>query len=258
MPEIPDIEVFATNLNERYAGKTLARIKVLRGKNITDSARSLSRRLAKKKLLRVERSGKELRWHFAGDTVLGMHLMLTGDLFPFEKKNRQRFSLVELYFSDGSGLALCDRMRNAWVRLDPVDKAGVDALDRSLNFRKLKELLQRKTNVKNVLLDQDAIRGIGNGYSDEILWQSRISPFSVAAAIPDDKIRELARTIRRVLKTAARRILRKYPGRLQGEVRDFMDVHVPKRAESPTGYPIKVAQRGMLKTYYTDEQVLYR
>ncbi|RYY87521.1 MAG: Fpg/Nei family DNA glycosylase [Chitinophagaceae bacterium] len=258
MPEIPDIEVFRDNINEAYAGKTVKAIRVRNGRKLPDSARSLSRRLAGKKLSEVGRSGKELRWHFSDGTVLGMHLMLTGDIFPFEGRNKRPFTIVEIQFADGSGIALTDRMRNAHIRLDPDDKAGIDALDPKLNFKRLKDLLQRKAVIKNVLLDQDTIRGIGNGYSDEILWKSRISPFSIAQALPDSKVRELARNIRQVLKSAISRIRRKYPGRLQGEVRDFMQVHAPKLTHSPTGFPIKVVKRGMLKTYYTEEQVLYR
>jgi formamidopyrimidine-DNA glycosylase len=199
-----------------------------------------------------------MRFRFSDDVILGLHLMLTGDLFPFEKKNERKSTIVEFYFKDGSGLALTDRMKNARIELNPADKEGIDALDKKLNYKKLKEILQRKTNVKNVLLDQNSIRGIGNGYSDEILWQSKISPFSVAAAIPDDKVKLLARNIKQVLKSAITKISRKYPGLMQGEIRDFMRIHSKKRTESPTGAPIKTAERGMLKTFYTDEQVLYK
>ena len=49
---------------------------------------------------------------------------------------------------------------------------------------------------KQVHHDQDIIRGIGNTYSDEILWQTKISPFSKANAVPDEKIKELAKAIK--------------------------------------------------------------
>ena len=148
-------------------------------------------------------------------------------------------------------------MRNAQVTLNPAGKKGLDALDKKLNYTYLKQLLNRKANIKNVLLNQDLIRGIGNGYSDEILWKTCISPFSVASAIPDEKIKELAKNIKAVLNAAIRKIGKKYPELVQGEVRDFMDIHTKAKTQSPTGYPIKVADRGMLKTYYTDEQTLF-
>lgn len=258
MPELPDIEVFSRNLKKACKGKEVKKIKVVNGKKLKDKPKDLSKALERKKIVDVYRKGKELRFEFSGGIIMGMHLMLTGDLHPFEGKNERKSTIVEFYFKDGTGLALTDRMKNANVRLDPVDKEGIDALDKKLNYKKLKEILNSKANIKNVLLDQDKIAGIGNGYSDEILWKSRISPFSIASSVPDERIRELAKNIKLVLKNAITKISKKYPGLIQGEVRDFMQIHTKKHTESPTGAKIKIADRGMLKTYYTDEQVLYK
>ncbi|TLY45994.1 MAG: Fpg/Nei family DNA glycosylase [Gammaproteobacteria bacterium] len=257
MPELPDIEVFSINLKKMFAGKQLTKIKVVNGKKLKDTQKDLSKQLEGAKVTDVTRSGKEMRFLFSNGVLLGVHLMLTGDLIPFEDKNERKSTIVELYFKGGKNLALTDRMKNAYVKLNPEDKAGVDALDTKLNFNFLKKALDRKANVKNVLLDQNVIRGIGNGYSDEILWETRISPFSVADAIPDEKIKELAKTIKKVLKNARDKILKNYPGLVHGEVRDYMKIHSKKLTESPTGAKIKLADRGMLKTYYTEEQVLY-
>jgi formamidopyrimidine-DNA glycosylase len=164
---------------------------------------------------------------------------------------------VEFYFEGAQSLALTDRFKNAFIKLDPEDKEGIDALDPKLNYSFLKKVLNRKAAIKNILLDQHVIRGIGNGYSDEILWQTRISPFSKANAIPDEKIRELAKTIKKVLKAATNKIYKHHPGLINGEVKDFLDIHTKKKDKSPTGAVIKIVDRGMLKTYYTDEQVLY-
>ena len=255
MPELPDIEVFSRNLHQRFAGKQLQKISVVNGKKLKDSQQGLSTALEGKKLIEIYRFGKEIRFRFPGDTILGMHLMLTGDLFPFEKKNENKWTIVELCFKGGSGLALTDRMKNANVKLNPENKKGVDAL--ALDYKTLKAILQRKANIKNVLLDQNNILGIGNSYSDEILWRTKISPFSIAAAIPDEKVKELAKAIKQVLKAAVTKIEKKYPDLVQGEVKDFLRIHTKKYGESPTGFAIKTEKRGMLKTFYTDEQVLY-
>ena len=258
MPELPDIEVFSQNLKKQFAGKKLVKFKVVNGKKLRDPATVLTRTLQGKKLLDVYRSGKEMRFEFSGKIILGLHLMLTGDLRPFTGKNEWKSTIIEFHFHDGSALALTDRMKNANVKLFPVDKKGLDALDKRLNYKTFKTILQRKANIKNVLLDQDKIRGIGNGYADEILWRGRISPFSVAEAIPDEKVKELLKQIKKVLKESVKKISKKYPGLVHGEVRDFMQIHTKAQKLSPTGAPIKQAERGMLKTYYTDEQVLYK
>lgn len=256
MPELPDVEVFSRNLHQLFAGKKLLKLVVVNGKKLKDKPTALSRELEGKTLSRIYRSGKELRFEFKDGTLLGLHLMLTGDMFVFEGKNDHPSTIVELHFDGGKGIALTDRMKNAHVKLNPVDKEGVDALE--LSFKDLKQVLQRKTAIKQLLLDQDLVRGIGNGYSDEILWAARISPYSRADAIPDEKIRELLKKIKSELKSATSKIYKKYPGRVNIEVKEFLKIHNKDRKESPTGAPILVDTKGSRKTYYTDEQVLYK
>jgi formamidopyrimidine-DNA glycosylase len=257
MPELPDIEVFSRNLTKMLSGKKLKKIKIVNNKNIKDPQKQLSKALEGQKLKEVYRSGKEMRFLFSNGKILGIHLMLTGDLIPFEDKDERKSTKVQFYFEGGPNLALADRFKNAFVKLDPEDKKGLDALDPKLNYSYLKKALDRKAAIKNILLDQNVIRGIGNGYSDEILWETRISPFSKANAIPDDKVKELAKNIKKVLKAATNKIYKDHPGLIHGEVRDFLKIHTKKKDKSPTGAKIKIADRGMLKTYYTDEQVLY-
>jgi len=258
MPELPDIEVFSRNLDHLFAGKKLLNIKVVNGNKLKDSPATLTSRLKGKILKRIYRSGKEMRFEFSEGILLGLHLMLTGDIILFDKKNTHHSTIVELYFEGASGLALTDRMRNANIKLDPEDKQGVDALSKELNFAYLKKALQRKTSIKKVLIDQDSIRGIGNSYSDEILWEARIHPYSIAAAIPDQKIKELLKIIKKRLKKEISQIYKKFPGKVNVEVKDFMNIHTKDKTESPTGAKIIVDKNGMMKTYYTREQQLYK
>lgn len=255
MPEIPDIQVFASNVKSRFVGKRLLKVRVLNGKKLKDTSDELSKHLEGAVLEDVYRSGKEFRLKFSNGVLLGMHLMLTGDLFPFDTKNEAKFTIVELHFDDGTGLALTDRMKNANIKLHPEDKDGVDALDDALDYKYLKKALNKKAIVKNILLDQNVIRGIGNGYSDDILWVARISPYSTASAIPDKKIKELVKAIKKVLQDATKRIHEAHPGLITGEAKEFLLVH--RQKESPTGAPVKVEKSGSRKTYYTDEQELY-
>ena len=258
MPELPDVEVFTRNLNDIFAGKKLSGITVAVGKNITDTAATLTKRLKGKILQRIYRAGKEMRFEFSDGSLLGLHLMLTGDVFVAEKRNERRATIAELHFEGGLLLVLTDRMKNAFIKLDPVDKAGPDAISKELNFGYLKKALQRKTTIKKILIDQNMIRGIGNSYSDEILWQTRISPYSVANAIPDDKIKELVTVIKKVLKDEIKNIYKNYKGKINGEVKEFLQIHTKTKTESPTGSPIIIDQKGMMKTYYTKEQKVYK
>ena len=256
MPELPDIAVFSKNLDKYFAGEKLTKIKVVNGKKLADTQQKLSKNLEGKTLKKIYRSGKEMRFEFSDGTILGLHLMLTGDIFIFKNKNDHHSTIVEMIFEGDHALALTDRMRNAYIVLDPVDKKGRDAYE--LDFAYLKEAFHRKTNIKNILLDQDTIRGIGNGYSDEILWETRISPYSVASAIPDEKIKELVRVIPKLLKEATDKIDKAYPNRINDEVKEFHKIHSKTKTVSPTGKEIMIDTKGLRKTYYTDEQILYK
>jgi formamidopyrimidine-DNA glycosylase len=255
MPELPDVQVFAKNLDRLFANKKLIKVKVVNGKKLPDTQKKLTEQLEGKKLKSIFRSGKEMRFEFGDGTLLGLHLMLTGDIFIFGEKNDHRATIVELYFEGGKNIALTDRMKNAHIYLNPVNKEGVDALE--LDFKYLKNAFNRKTGIKNILLDQHVIRGIGNGYSDEILWETRISPYSVASAIPDEKIKELVKVIPKLLKKAAAEIDKAYPGIVNNEVKEFLKIHSRTKTESPTGHAIQVDTKGARKTFYTDEQILY-
>lgn len=107
-------------------------------------------------------------------------------------------------------------------------------------------------------MDQHVIRGIGNAYADEILWQAKISPLSIAQKIPPGKIKTLAAAIKKVLKNAEKKILKSHPYIIGGEIRDFLVVHQPKKTHTPGGAKINRATVNSRKTYYTNEQELYK
>jgi formamidopyrimidine-DNA glycosylase len=111
--------------------------------------------------------------------------------------------------------------------------------------------------IKSLLLDQHIIRGIGNAYADEILWQARISPFSISNKIPAPRVKALAAAVKQVLKHAVRQIRQTAPGIIGGEQRDFLQIHNARAKKSPYGAPILVKPIGGRKTYYTREQQLY-
>ena len=259
MPELPDLQVFSKNLNREFAGKKLVKLNVVEDHKLKISKAKLKKALEGSVLEKVVREGKELHFLFSNGKTLGLHLMLRGNMHIFQKKNEEKFSIVELLFEGDKGLAISDYQKSATVTLDPVIKPSPDALSKKVNFRFLKEKLSaKKTTIKNFLLDQDIIRGIGNAYADEILWQAGISPFSICNKIPGEKIKKLTTKIQSVLKNAQKQIFKKDPGIITGELRDFLDIHNSKKNKSPTGGKILNKMVSSRKTYYTNEQKLYK
>lgn len=255
MPELPDLQAFSHNVDKKLGGKTVKEIIIVNAQKLNVSHQQLKDTLEGQKLDKVYREGKELYLKFENGDVLALHLMLHGKLFLFDGKNENKYPIIELHFTDDTGLVLTDFQGIANPTLNPEEKESPDAMAINADFLKTR-LVKTKTNIKAVLLDQKIIRGIGNAYADEILWHAGLSPFSVSNKIPEAKLKDLTHAIHDVLKNAEKAILKSNPEIINGEVRDFMLIHNSKKTHSPKGAEIKVKE-GSRKTYYTDEQELF-
>jgi len=258
MPELPDLQAFSRNLSKTLAGKTIEKIHAINKKKFKTSEKDLRHALEGARLSSVAREGKELHFFFDNGNVLSLHLMLRGELHFFGEKNDKRSTIIELVFSDGTGLAMTDFQGQATPTLNPAPRDAPDALSPKAGYKFLKEKLNKsKAAIKKLLIDQHVIRGIGNAYADEILWHARISPFSISNKIPDAAIKTLAKSIKTILRKAEKLILKTDPDIISGEIRDFMAIHNAKQTHSPTGAKIRIDKSGARKTYYTDEQKVY-
>jgi formamidopyrimidine-DNA glycosylase len=259
MPELPDLQVFSRNLNKKLAGKKIKELRLVNKSKLKIPATHFKKAIEGTTLKKVYREGKELHFAFSNGNVIGMHLMLHGQLHYFEGKNDKKYAIVEMIFADQTGLALSDYQKAANATLNPEEKEAPDALSKEVNTKFLQATLsKKKTNLKNFLLDQKNIRGVGNAYADEILWKAGISPFSICNKIPSDKIKLLANAIKAVLKNAEKQIIKKNPEIISGEVRDFLDIHNSKKKKSPKGKTIRNKMLNARITYYTDEQKLFK
>lgn len=256
MPELPDLQVFSRNLTKALKGKTLAKVNVPNQKKLNVPVTELQQAIEGQILTEVKRVGKELHLVFKNGHLLGLHLILHGQLSLFNKHNEQKYTIIELLFNDDTGLALSDFQAAATPTLDPQDPGVPDALDFDLEYLK-KELAATRSAIKTVLLDQHVLRGIGNAYADEILWDAKLSPFSASNKIPDAQIKVLAKSIKHVLEDAEKQIIKTHPDIISGEVRDFMQVHSAKKKQTSSGETIHQKPVGSRKTYYTDEQQLF-
>ncbi|MES2702558.1 MAG: DNA-formamidopyrimidine glycosylase family protein [Bacteroidota bacterium] len=258
MPELPDLQIFSHNLDKKLSGKKLKKVTAVSTKKLKVTEKELKHRLEKHTLTKVYREGKELYFEFDNCAILALHLMLNGKLYFYEKENEQKYTILELLFDDDTGLALTDYQEMATPTLDPEPKVAPDALSKEVTAKWLElKLAKKRTVIKNFLLDQHEIRGIGNAYADEILWEAGISPFSVANKIPAEKIKVLAKAITSVLHDAEKSIRKTHPDIIAGEVRDFLKIHNAKKKESPTGAAIEHKMANSRKTYFTSEQELF-
>lgn len=256
MPEIPDLNIFSANLTKRLVGKSLTAIHILVSRKIKTTEVDFDAALTGQVLTAVKRIGKQLFFEFGQNHILGLHLMLYGSMHWYEGKNENKFTIVELLFSDGTGLAITDWQKSVMLTLDPVISPVPDAMQMPDGY--LQSALKKSAKpIKTVLTDGKTVQGIGNAYVDEILYAAKISPFSKANKIPESNIEILSQAIRGVLTDAENHILSLFPDTITEKERDFLQVHRPKQALTLNGEPILKAELDKRKTYYTGSQQLF-
>lgn len=256
MPEIPDLNIFRSNLEIRLAGKKLSMISILVPRKLKEPETAFKTALEGLQLTAIKRVGKLLYFYFGDKHVLGLHLMLFGSMHWYEHKNENKFTIAELLFSDGTGLAITDWQKSVMLTLDPEISKVPDALELKDGY--LETALKKITKpVKTVLTEGKVVQGVGNAYVDEILYAAKISPFSIANKIPAKQTSILTKVIKDVLAEAEAHIRKNFPDTITEKERNFLMVHLPKHKMTPKGEPIIVTEIASRKTYYTEGQVLF-
>jgi formamidopyrimidine-DNA glycosylase len=212
MPELPDVETYkryldATSLHKKIRRAEVTDSRILQGV----SARRLAGELKGRRLGPSRRHGKYLFVRFAPSRWLVLHFGMTGDLSYYkEGRDAPEHARLVLAFSNGYRLAYISQRLLGKVALagDPGEYIegkglGPDAL--ALDLRGFREALGKRAGAKSALMNQRRIAGIGNVYSDEVLYLAGVHPRKAAGSLTGEQTRELHRAMRHVLETAVRK-----------------------------------------------------
>lgn len=260
MPELPDLHIFSENLNKIILGKPIVGVRVFNPRKI-DRPETFREKIIGTEIAATARDGKEIRFSLANQNSFNVHLMLHGKLFVCAHGEAETLSgkMAALDFADGQSLALADFQGLCKVTLNARASMVPDALSETFTADYFAGIL-RKNQVKNIkalLIDQSIVRGIGNAYVDEILYEAGISPESVAGKIPEEKAGDLYRAIPAVLEWAIQKIREISPDIINGEERSFLKVHNHRKKETDKGEKIIVKDVAAKKTYFADTQTKY-
>ncbi|TSD02417.1 MAG: hypothetical protein Athens071426_501 [Parcubacteria group bacterium Athens0714_26] len=208
MPELPEVQTTVNDLSRKIIGRRIIGVwsdwsKALKGFSFDGFKKTVKN----KKILSIKRRAKNILIYLSDDFLMLIHQKMTGHLLvgrweidgkkiiPLGPKEAvsdpyNRFIHLIFYLDSGEMLALSDARKFAKVLLDKKDKIenlpelknlGPEPLGKNFTFDKFVKLINsEKRKIKQVLMDPEVIAGIGNIYSDEILWQSRIHPFKPA------------------------------------------------------------------------------
>ncbi|MGB8275838.1 MAG: bifunctional DNA-formamidopyrimidine glycosylase/DNA-(apurinic or apyrimidinic site) lyase [Alphaproteobacteria bacterium] len=214
MPELPDVERYRRHLKATALGRTIAGVTVRKAKVLEVPAGRLRRALKGRRMTATRRRGKHLLAKLDDGRWLALHFGMTGRLLHFkDMADDPKYDRVRFDFADGTHLAFDDRRQLGTIGLaDDADAffrrqgLGPDALDPALREADFVAMFAaRKGNVKAALMDQSLVAGVGNIFSDEILFQARIHPRAQPKALGRPGLARLYRTLRKVLKTAVAR-----------------------------------------------------
>lgn len=261
MPELPDLHVFARNLTPRVCGRPIASAAVFNHRTVNILSSVLEDQAIGQTIQTIRREGKELLFTLSNGQAFSVHLMLAGRLalVPWTQLHAVNAKLLALGFEDKEHLVISDIMGKAKVTLNPPPSKVPDALSEAFTLDYLAQMARKKSTLclKEFLVDQRIVRGIGNAYADEILWKANLSPKSLAGKLPPDALADLHAAIPWILLDAIEQIQRLRPDIISGEERSFLRVHRPKTFYTQEGQPILNEEIGKKNTYYTPGQRLY-
>jgi formamidopyrimidine-DNA glycosylase len=222
LPELPEVETVARGLSRRVCGLVIASIDLRRPEIIHGDGGPIER-LVGCRIDDVRRCGKQVRIMLRPHAdrpapTMYVHLGMTGRLVavdgtePLESHTHLRVTFrqaaTEMRFCDprrfGGVWLVCgdgDSRGKRWVgrRLPPI---AADPLQ--LSLAQMREVLDRRRQIKALLLDQQPISGLGNIYCDELLHRAGVHPLTIAADLDPAAVRRVYQAMRRVLDEAIR------------------------------------------------------
>ena len=210
MPELPEVESFGKYLDKTSRDKIIENVEIkspelLQNVDMDD----LKEKLEGHKFKYTKRYGKYTFTRLDNDFWLILHYGMTGRLKYFENSDEApSYDRVLINFEDESHLAFDDPRKFGKINLTSSiedfikeKKLGPDAIE--IDFKTFKEIFEkRKGAIKSVLMDQHILAGIGNIYSDEILFQACIHPKTPANKLNNTQIERIFKVMKTVLKTS--------------------------------------------------------
>jgi formamidopyrimidine-DNA glycosylase len=236
MPELPDIVVYIEALESRILGQTLEHTRIVSPFLLRTAGPPLST-AAGRKVVRLRRLGKRICIGLEEDFWLVLHLMIAGRLHwraRGVKVSRPR-SLAAFDFPNGSLLwTEAGSQKRASLHfvsgeagLRTLDPGGIEVLDTdATGFAAA--LLSANHTLKRALTDPRLFSGIGNAYSDEILFEAKLSPLALTQKLPVPEIKRLFEALRSTLTRWTDRLRAEAAGKFPESVtafREGMAVH---------------------------------
>ena len=223
MPELPEIEIVKRSLFKMINKAKIIDIKI-KNKNLRYKIpNTFSKHLIGEKILKISRRSKYLIFHF-GKKLLLVHLGMSGKLLLMRNRDNTIFKTSfyydsnvlhnhnHIYFILNNGLVLIynDVRRFGFFKLYNttqlnkiifLKKLGLEPFSKKFSIKYFEKFIQnRKKNIKNLLMDQTFVSGLGNIYANEALFMSKIKPLRICKSLNKNEMKNLIFNIKKILK----------------------------------------------------------
>ena len=214
MPELPEAETVRAQLEPQIVGETIIETWARLPRITSPDIEAFIERTQTQKIVGARRRGKQIYFPLSSGDNLLVHLGMTGKLHvetdddtEFDADALHKHIHGVLRLSGGKRLIFTDPRTfgklGVAVELPFLQSLGPEPLDDDFPAEQIaQKLSQRNSKIKAAILDQSLIAGLGNIYADEVCFQARIHPATVASQIPTEKLRELVSYMRPTLERA--------------------------------------------------------
>ncbi|MFA5355719.1 MAG: DNA-formamidopyrimidine glycosylase [Candidatus Paceibacterota bacterium] len=225
MPELPEVETIVRELKKEVLNRTFLDVWTDNERMIKKlSLASFRKQIKGKKINKVQRRAKNILFYLSGGKVLLVHLKMTGHFLlgkwrkeeshwvpltkgEIAKDPMNRFLHLIFWLDNGKMLALSDLRKFAkaeiWDKKELEERLtafGPEPLEKGFTYDKFKEALKnKKGRIKQTLMDQAVIAGIGNIYSDEILFDAKVHPSKIISNLSEKEKRVIYSAIKKIL-----------------------------------------------------------
>ena len=234
IPELPEVETYKRYFDSTALNQVIESVKIIDDRILLVSKQSFKKAVIGSKFIQTVRHGKYLLAKIKNNFIV-FHFGMSGDLEYYSSNEKEpKFSKVIFQFNNGYSLSYISiRM---FGKLDIVDslealrkkrKLGPDAI--TMSFDEFQDTLKKRTAImKSALLNQSIFCGIGNIYSDEILFRTRIHPKRKIDSLNEIELQNLFKSIKDVLDYGI-----KHEGELSTYSQSFLIPHREKEENCP-------------------------
>ena len=239
MPELPEVEIIKRSLSKIIKGKIIKKV-IVKNRNLRFKVPlNFSFILRNKKVIKVNRFSKYLILFLSNHIICLIHLGMSGTIHLIYKKNKRLITNTSFYqspilpkkhnhieilfenfrlvYNDPRRFGYFQILKNIKILDTKLNKFGPEPFDKKFNLNYLSSFLKGKEkNIKNFLLDQNFVSGIGNIYASEILYLSRINP--------DKKGKNLTKAELKKILINSKKVLSKAIHKGGSSIRDFRSI----------------------------------